>query len=240
PFENPHHTASAPAIVGGGSGMPRPGAISRAHCGVLFLDEAPEFPARVLETLRQPLEAGYVGLDRAHGHTRYPARFQLVLAANPCPCGRAGAPGRCQCSPHMLRRYRARLSGPVLDRVDIQITVEPLSRAELATAGAAESSAHVRGRVLAARERMHHRLSRTPWRAYTQAPGTWVREHTAAAGRHLTRDLERARDRRHITMRGYDRVLRLAWTLADLEGRAQVTSDHIAAAFTLRTRDHHG
>ncbi|MGC0273953.1 YifB family Mg chelatase-like AAA ATPase [Pseudactinotalea sp. Z1739] len=241
PFESPHHTASAPAIVGGGSGIPRPGSISRAHCGVLFLDEAPEFPTRVLETLRQPLEAGYVSLDRSGAHTSYPARFQLVLAANPCPCGHADSPhSRCTCTPQMLRRYRSRLSGPVLDRVDIQIGVEPLSQAELATAATGENTETVRARVLRARERTRSRLEGTGWTTYRQAPGRWVRERTAAAGRRLTRDLDRARDRRQITMRGYDRVLRLAWTLADLAGRDQVCTEDIATAFTLRTRERHG
>lgn len=241
PFENPHHTASAPAIVGGGSGTPRPGSISRAHCGVLFLDEAPEFPARVLEVLRQPLEAGHVTLDRSGAHTSYPARIQLVLAANPCPCGLAGeVHSRCTCTPHQLRRYRARLSGPVLDRVDIQIRVDPLSRAELAMGHTPESSEVVRARVDRARARMAHRLTGTGWPTYAQAPGRWIRERTQAAGRQLTRDLERARDRRQITMRGYDRVLRLAWTLADLADREQVGAEDIAAAFTLRTREHHG
>lgn len=241
PFESPHHTASAPAIVGGGTGVPRPGAISRAHCGVLFLDEAPEFPARVLETLRQPLEAGHVNLDRSGAHTRYPARIQLVLAANPCGCGHAGSPHvQCTCTPYMLRRHRARMSGPVLDRVDIQINVEPLSRAELALATTPEGTEAVRDRVRQARQRTLTRLAGTGWRTYAQAPGRWVRERTAAAGKDLTRDLDRARDRRQITMRGYDRVLRVAWTLADLAGRAQVSTDDLAAAFTLRTREHHG
>lgn len=240
PFESPHHTASAPAIVGGGSGMPRPGAISRAHCGVLFLDEAPEFSSRVLEVLRQPLEAGRVVLDRSGAHTWYPARIQLVLAANPCPCGFAGDPqSRCSCTPHMLRRYRGRLSGPVLDRVDIQIRVEPLSRAELALASAPEPTAAVRARVHQARDRMRHRLTGTRWDSYAKAPGSWVRERTAAAGAHLTRDLERARDRRQITMRGFDRILRLAWTLTDLADRDRITADDIAAAFTLRLREAH-
>ena len=208
PFESPHHTASAPAIVGGGSGIPRPGSISRAHCGVLFLDEAPEFPARVLEVLRQPLEAGHVMLDRSGAHTSYPARIQLVLAANPCPCGLAGeVHARCTCTPHQLRRYRARMSGPVLDRVDIQLRVEPLSQAELAMDRTPESSAVVRDRVRHARDRMSHRLTGTAWPTYAQAPGSWIRERTHAAGTQLTRDLDRARDRRQITMRGYDRVL---------------------------------
>src|SRR5690625_4776454 len=240
PFESPHHTASAPAIVGGGSGTPWPGAISRAHCGVLFLDEAPEFPSRVLEVLRQPLEAGRVVLDRSGAHTWYPARIQLVLAANPCPCGLAGdAHSRCRCTPHMVRRYRARLSGPVLDRVDIHIRVEQLSRAEVAMNSVPESSAAVRTRVQHARARMRHRLTGTRWATYAQTPGSWIREPTFAVGRHLTRDLERARDRRQITMRGFDRVLRLAWTLTDLGERERVSADDIAAAFTLRTRDTH-
>lgn len=243
PYVAPHHSASAPSIIGGGSGIARPGAISRAHCGVLFLDEAPEFASRVLETLRQPLESGQVSLHRANAHTTYPARIQLVLAANPCPCGNASAsPVRarlCTCTPQMRRRYSSRLSGPVLDRVDIQVSVESPSRADLATTNQPETTATVAQRVAQARSRTRHRLAHTPWTSYTQVPGSWIRERTAAAGRGLTAALDHARERGHITLRGYDRILRLSWTLADIAER-DLTADDIAAAYTLRTRERHG
>ncbi len=238
PFVDPHHTASAPSIIGGGSGIARPGAISRAHHGVLFLDEAPEFSPRVLEVLRQPLESGKVSLHRANAHTVYPARFQLVLAANPCPCGNAQArEATCTCTPQMRRRYSARLSGPVLDRVDIQIGVQQPSRADLATASEPEPSAVVAQRVTVARERAQRRLLGTGWGDYAHAPGSWIRQQTARAGARLTVDLDRARDRGQITMRGYDRVLRLAWTVADLAGHDRVQAQDIARAYTLRAAD---
>ena len=153
PFEDPHHTATPAAIVGGGTGTPRPGAASRAHRGVLFLDEAPEFGARVLQTLRQPLEHGELVIHRAAGSARYPARFQLVLAANPCPCGKGVGKGLdCTCSPVAQRRYFGRLSGPLLDRVDVQVEVRPVLRAALVAEAPPESTATVAARVLAARE----------------------------------------------------------------------------------------
>ncbi|WP_345714398.1 YifB family Mg chelatase-like AAA ATPase, partial [Kineococcus glutinatus] len=151
PFEDPHHTASVAAVVGGGSGLPRPGAASRAHRGVLFLDEAPEFDRRVLESLRQPLEQGELVLHRARGTARFPARFQLVLAANPCPCGRAVGKGLgCTCTSVARRRYASRLSGPLLDRVDLRVAVRPVTRAHLGGDAAQEGTALVAARVAAA------------------------------------------------------------------------------------------
>src|SRR5690606_18323020 len=164
PFEEPHHTATAQAIVGGGAGIPRPGAASRAHRGVLLLDEAPEFPRRVLDSLRQPLERGEVVVHRARGSARYPARFQLVLAANPCPCGKAAGKGlACTCTPLERRRYLARLSGPLLDRVDLQIDVPAVTRASAALSTEGESSRVVSARVAAARAAQQRRLAGTPW-----------------------------------------------------------------------------
>lgn len=229
PFEAPHHSASAAAIVGGGSMLARPGAISRAHGGVLFLDEAPEFPARVLQTLRQPLETGEIVLHRAHGATRYPARFQLVLAANPCPCGLfAGSGERCECSPLARRRYFARLSGPLLDRVDLQVHVLPVRRG-LDDEG--ESSAAVAVRVAAARTRAAARLEPHGWTTNAQVGGAWLRRHTSQAA---CRPVWRALDEGRVTARGADRALRVAWTLADLEGVAQPEREHVEQALMLR------
>ena len=237
PFEDPHHTATPAAVIGGGSGIPRPGAATRAHRGVLFLDEAPEFSPRVLETLRQPLEHGELVLHRAAGSARYPARFQLVLAANPCPCGRAVGKGlRCTCSAAERRRYLGRLSGPLLDRIDIQVDVEPVTRAMLALAGAPEPSARVAGRVAAARARQRDRLAATPWRTNAEVPGSWLRGPDGALPADVRASLERAMDRGSLSMRGLDRVLRLAWTLTDLAGRARPTTTDVGAAIGLRTR----
>ncbi|GIG53253.1 YifB family Mg chelatase-like AAA ATPase [Demequina activiva] len=231
PFEAPHHSASAAAIVGGGSGLARPGAISRAHAGVLFLDEAPEFPARVLQTLRQPLEHGEVVLHRAQGATRYPSRFQLILAANPCPCGHYyGSGERCTCTPIQRRRYFGRLSGPLLDRVDLQVTVLPV-RGGADEPG--ESSATVAARVAEARARARARLAPHGWALNAHASGTWLRRHTPRDGAAL---VWQALDRGVLTARGADRALRVAWTVADLAGVEQPNADHVAQALTLRSR----
>lgn len=231
PFEAPHHSASAASIVGGGSLMARPGAISRAHGGVLFLDEAPEFPSRVLQTLRQPLESGEVVLHRAQGAARYPARFQLILAANPCPCGRFYGDGsQCSCTPMSRRRYMGRLSGPLLDRVDLHIDVQPVRRTGEEDA---ESSATVGARVRAARAVMADRLAPHGWAANSQANGAWLRAHTP---RGATRPVYGALERGVLTARGVDRTLRVAWTLADLDGVDVPTVEHVSQAMTLRTR----
>lgn len=240
PFEDPHHTATPAAVVGGGSGLPHPGAASRAHRGVLFLDEAPEFSPRVLQTLRQPLEHGELVLHRARGSARYPARFQLVLAANPCPCGRGvGKALDCTCSPLARRRYFGRLSGPLLDRVDVQVEVPAVTRASIAVAGAAESTRVVAERVGQARARQHARLQRTPWRLNADVPGPWLRERMTDV-RGVLAVLDRALDAGTLSLRGVDRVLRLAWTVADLAGRDQPDRDDVGRALALRTRGHRG
>ncbi|MDQ0865733.1 YifB family Mg chelatase-like AAA ATPase [Arthrobacter globiformis] len=213
PFENPHHTATAAAIIGGGSGLPRPGAASRAHRGILFLDEAPEYERRVLDALRQPLESGELVIHRSAGAAAYPARFQLVLAANPCPCGKASGKGiECTCTPFMRRRYMSRMSGPLLDRVDIQLQVDRVSLADFGQSGGAEDSATVGARVLAARARQLQRLQ--PWGMETnsQVPGRILRSELKLAAA-TTRILDHALERGVLTARGYDRVLRLAWML---------------------------
>ncbi|WP_394214571.1 YifB family Mg chelatase-like AAA ATPase [Brachybacterium vulturis] len=236
PFESPHHTASVAAVVGGGAGLARPGAISRAHAGVLFLDEAPEFPARVLEALREPLETGDITLHRTRGVTRYPARFQLVLAANPCPCGKAWGKGEaCSCTPQQRRRYRARLSGPVLDRVDMRVEVGPV---DVHGSGGmpGESSAAIAERVGAARERQHRRFEGRAWTLNAQLPGPLLRTEFAPE-RSERRLLDHAVAQGRLTLRGHDRVLRLAWTLADLDDADRPAAEHIGQALTLREGD---
>ncbi len=234
PFENPHHTATPAAVVGGGSGMPRPGAASRAHRGVLFLDEAPEFGVAVLQTLRQPLEHGEVVLHRSAGIARYPARFQLVLAANPCPCGNAVGKGlTCTCTPHQRRRYFGKLSGPLLDRVDLQVDVAPARSSDRA----GESTAVVGARVRAARAAAADRLAGTGWGTNADVPGGWLRTRLGP-DRRLVRELDHAVDRGTLSLRGVDRVLRVAWTLADLNGREAPCFDDVGTALNLRTRGH--
>jgi magnesium chelatase family protein len=234
PFESPHHSATAAAIIGGGSGLPRPGAASRAHRGVLFLDEAPEYERRVLDALRQPLESGELVIHRSAGTAAYPARFQLVLAANPCPCGKASGKGLdCTCTPMMRRRYMARMSGPLLDRVDIQLQVERVSLADFGQAGAEEDTATVARRVLGARARQLERLTPYGLETNAQVPGRILRSELRLAPA-VTRILDLSLERGVLTARGYDRVLRLAWTLADLGYRAQPDTNDIGQALGLR------
>lgn len=239
PFEDPHHTATPAAIVGGGSGLARPGAVSRAHRGVLLLDEAPEFPSRVLETLRQPLEQGELVLHRSGGAARYPARFQLVLSANPCPCGMASVNKGldCSCTPTAKRRYFGRLSGPLLDRVDLQVEVLPVTRADRTARSEGESSAVVAGRVSQARAAARERLAGTPWTTNAEVPGRWLRERSREPG--VLRPIEQMVDRGVLSLRGADRVLRIAWTHADLAGRPAPTPDDVSTAVTMRTRGSH-
>jgi magnesium chelatase family protein len=234
PFCAPHHTATKAAIVGGGTGVIHPGAASLAHRGCLFLDEAPEFGRDVLDALRQPLESGEVVVARLGVTARFPARFTLVLAANPCPCARG--PGRqpgCTCTPAVRHRYLARLSGPLLDRVDVKVELLPVSRAELLSdATFAESSATVAARVEVARCRAATRLRDTPWRLNAEVPGSELRRSYAPAPAALA-PLERAMDLGQISARGVHRVIRVAWTLADLAGVARPTADQTSAALGL-------
>ena len=212
PFVAPHHGASMPAIVGGGSGFIRPGAISKAHHGVLFLDEAPEFKPGVLQALRQPVESGEVVVARASGVVRYPARFQLVLAANPCPCGRGVGKGiDCSCSPRARRDYMGKLAGPLLDRVDLQLQMSAVSRVGL-FAPKGEPSAEVAARVASARSLQAERLANTPWRLNGEVPGPMMREGFLKLPTAATVDLERALERGILTLRGYDRVLKILRT----------------------------
>ncbi|TQL04553.1 YifB family Mg chelatase-like AAA ATPase [Cellulomonas sp. SLBN-39] len=234
PFEDPHHTATAASVVGGGSGVPRPGAASRAHRGVLFLDEAPEFRPAVLQTLRQPLEQGELVLHRAAGTARYPARFQLVLAANPCPCGRGSGKGLgCTCRSEQRRRYFGRLAGPLLDRVDLQLEMPPAR----ATDAPGEPTAAVAARVARARAAQGERWRAHGWRTNAEVPGARLRERLGP-DRALVADLDRAVDRGTLSLRGMDRVVRVAWTLADLDGRTAPSRAQVREALLLRTRGH--
>jgi magnesium chelatase family protein len=236
PFVAPHHGASVPAIIGGGSSWIRPGAISKAHRGVLFLDEAPEFKSGVLQALRQPVESGEVVVARASGVVRYPARFQLVLAANPCPCGRGFGKGvDCSCSPRARRDYMGKLAGPLLDRVDLQLQVRAVSRAGL-FAPAGETSAQVAARVAGARELQAERLASTPWRLNGEVPGPMMRAGFLKLPVAATVDLERALERGILTLRGYDRVLKIAWTVTDLAGGGTPGRDDVGLALTLRAQ----
>lgn len=236
PYCAPHHSATMQALVGGGGGVARPGAVSLAHRGVLFLDEAPEFSSHALDALRQPLEAGHVVIARSAGVVRFPAKFLMVLAANPCPCGRfSQRDSLCECPPSAIRRYQARLSGPLLDRVDLRVEVDPVTRSELTRAGArGEPTATVADRVRAARERATARLAGTPWRTNSEVPGRELRSRWHAAAGALD-EAERHLERGVLTARGLDRVLRVAWTVADLAGHDRPDVSDVALALQLRT-----
>ncbi|MGB7449261.1 MAG: YifB family Mg chelatase-like AAA ATPase [Ornithinimicrobium sp.] len=234
PFVAPHHGASMASVIGGGSGRVSPGAVSRAHHGVLFLDEAPEFRRDVLDGLRQPLESGEVVIARADRHVRLPARFQIVLAANPCPCGAGFGKGTaCECTPVARRTYLSKISGPLLDRIDLRVVLLPVTRAELGEADA-EHSAAVGRRVSAARERQRCRLQSTPWTVNADVPGRFLREGALRLPGGVTRDLDRSMDTGRLTLRGYDRCLRVAWTLADLGQRDRPTRSDASFALSLR------
>lgn len=231
-FRAPHHTASAVALVGGGS-LPRPGEISLAHHGVLFLDEIVEFDRRVLEVLREPLESGRIAISRAARQAEFPARFQLVAAMNPCPCGYAGdAAGRCRCTPDAIARYRSRLSGPLLDRIDLKIEMPRVPHAELRDSTHGESSALVRKRVIAARTLQLDRAGK---------PNAWLgnreveRDCTLETRQHAL--LDRAVEHLGLSARGYHRVLRVARTIADLAGSTQIDTAHLSEAIQLRRLD---
>ena len=238
PFRSPHHSISPAALLGGGS-VPRPGEITLAHHGVLFLDELPEFSRATLESLRQPLEDREIIVGRAHSTVRFPASFLFVAAANPCPCGWAGFNAReCVCSAALIERYRARLSGPLLDRIDLQVAVPPMPINELRGSAPGESSAAVRERVVAARERQAHRLA--PWGLRTNGELTPAATRatcklTSAADDYLTGILAA---RRTLSARGLDRLIRTARTIADLAGAEHIERAHIAEAASYRALDH--
>ena len=231
PFRAPHHSASSVALVGGG-GHPRPGEISLAHRGVLFLDELPEFDRRVLEVLREPLESGRVSISRAARKVEFPARFQLVAAMNPCPCGHLGHyAGKCRCTPDQVARYRGKISGPLLDRIDLHIEVPAVPQEELLAQRPGESSAAVRARVTAARERQLARQGKSNAELGTKE----VERHCRvdAAGETL---LKQAISRLGLSARAYHRVLKLARTIADLGGVDTIAASHVAEAIGFRRR----
>jgi len=233
PFQAPHHTATVAALVGGGPGLARPGSISLAHHGVLFLDEAPEFSAHVIDALRQPLECGEVVLARALGAVRYPARFQLVLAANPCPCGRAER--TCVCTPHVRRRYQHKLSGPLLDRVDVRIEVAPVARADLLLPSATlETSAAVAARVIRARAAAAARWAASGWRVNADVPGSTLRDKPWRLAPSVLEPAERSVETGMLSARGFDRVLKMAWTVADLAGHSSPDAEDLAEALFFR------
>ncbi|MFL6130785.1 MAG: YifB family Mg chelatase-like AAA ATPase [Mycobacteriales bacterium] len=236
PYQAPHHTASTAALVGGGSVHARPGAASLSHRGVLFLDEAPEFQSGVLDALRQPLESGEVAIARSGGVARYPARFQLVLAANPCPCAAPAGEAECRCTSTAKRRYFGRISGPLLDRVDLQVWLQPVSPADLLGGRSEpEPSAPVAARVLSARSAAAERLRGTGWRINADVPGPALRTRWRLPAS-VTGGADLRLDRGELSARGYDRVLRIAWSIADLAGSDRPSATDVDEAVQLRSR----
>ena len=238
PFRSPHHTISDAGLIGGGI-VPRPGEVSLAHNGLLFLDELPEFPRNVLEVMRQPLEDHTVTIARASMSLTFPARFMLAAAMNPCPCGYFNDKSReCLCTPPMIQRYIAKISGPLLDRIDIHIEVPAVQYKELRGSAAAEGSAEIRARVLAARDRQHARFRSHGEKIYSNAQMTTRQIRTyCELGPDAERLLERAMQQQGLTARAHDRILKVARTIADLEGADSLTVAHLAEAIQYRTLD---
>ena len=252
PFRSPHHTISDAGLIGGGM-IPRPGEVSLAHNGLLFLDELPEFPRNVLEVLRQPLEDGMVTISRAAMSLSFPARFMLAAAMNPCPCGYFNDKSRdCQCTPPMIQRYVSKVSGPLLDRIDIHIEVPAVQYKELRSGASAEGSKEIRERVLAARERQHARFleagkagkvvggtRKGPSKAVfanAQMTTQQIRVHCELAS-DAERLLERAMQQQGLSARAHDRILKVARTIADLDSAEEIAVKHIAEAIQYRTLD---
>jgi magnesium chelatase family protein len=238
PFRAPHHTISDAGLIGGGA-IPRPGEVSLAHNGLLFLDELPEFPRNVLEVMRQPLEDHTVTIARASMSLTFPARFMLAAAMNPCPCGYFNDKSRdCQCTPPMIQRYVAKVSGPLLDRIDIHIEVPAVQYKELRGGAAAEGSAEIRDRVMKARDRQRERFQKVGERIFANAQmGTRQIRAYCELGADAERLLERAMQQQGLSARAHDRILKVARTIADLEGAAGLTVSHLAEAIQYRTLD---
>lgn len=243
PFEAPHHTASRASIVGSAAGgIVRPGAVTRATHGIMFLDEAPEFSKHVLEALRQPLESGEIEIYRAMVRNRLPAKFQLLMASNPCPCGygqAAETASRCTCAPHAKRRYASKLSGALSDRIDLRVELGHVSRAAKLSdskTGERRASQILREQVSQGRQASAERLNGTPWSVNSQVPGSWLRTRLKLPTE-TTRLLDRARDGQRISERGYDRTLRIAWSVADFAGRTSPTRDDVAQALSFRLKE---
>jgi magnesium chelatase family protein len=238
PFRSPHHTISDAGLIGGGI-IPRPGEVSLAHNGLLFLDELPEFPRNVLEVLRQPLEDHTVTIARASMSLNFPARFMLAAAMNPCPCGYFNDKShQCMCTPPLIQRYVAKISGPLLDRIDIHIEVPAVPYKELRGSAAAEGSAEIRARVMAARQRQQARFRLRGEKIYSNAQMTTRQIRTyCELGPDAERLLERAMQQQGLTARAHDRILKVARTIADLEGAERLTVPHLAEAIQYRTLD---
>lgn len=236
PFRHPHHTISDAGLIGGGH-VPRPGEVSLAHNGVLFLDEFPEFRRNILDLLRQPLEDGQVTISRASMTLTYPARFTLIAAMNPCPCGFAGdRPGRCRCSASEIQRYRSRISGPILDRIDLHVDVPAVNIQDLHSAQPAESSHQVRDRVMAARERQRARFRNEGIFTNAAMSPKDVKRH-CVLDPHGERLLHEAIATLHLSARAYHRILKVARTVADLEGSETIAPQHVLEAIQYRTLD---
>ncbi len=236
PFRTPHHSASVPSLVGGGADV-RPGEISLAHNGVLFLDELPEYPKSALEALRQPLEDGFVTVSRVRARTRFLSRCMLVAGMNPCPCGYYGSRVRaCRCGQHEIRRYLDRVSGPLLDRIDLQIEVDAVPIGDIQTEARGESSAAVRARVEAARAMQQKRLKGAPAHCNAQMTGAQL-EEICPLSTPVKQLLARAVDTYGLSMRGYQRVVKVARTIADLAGDAELSPAHVAEAIQYRMLD---
>lgn len=234
PFVAPHHTTTTTAMVGGGSHAVKPGAVSLAHAGVLFIDEAPECANGVLDSLRQPLESGSVTISRAVGTVSYPASFLLVLAANPCPCGKFNGRGRaCTCSSMQIRNYLKKLSGPLLDRIDIRAFVEAPTRVEMAAAELGESSEDVKKRVMEARTVAAERFKNERWRINAQIPSSELRAKYKAQRDGMTL-LHNELDSERLSARGFHKVLRVAWSIADGAGHSSPTKDDVEQAIVMR------
>ena len=236
PFRAPHHTVSPVALTGGGS-VPRPGEVSLAHNGVLFLDELPEFQRTALEILRQPLEDGKIVVSRAAGQAAFPCHVMLVAAMNPCPCGYLGHPSHpCTCTPAAVERYRSRISGPLLDRIDLHVNVEPVEYEALASDSGGESSAAVRSRVLRTRRIQQQRLQQWGVSCNARIPDAQLRA-VCRMTPDASRMLAAAFDRMGLSARAYTRVLKVARTLADMDQSELLSSAHIAEALQYRMLD---
>ena len=235
PFRAPHHSASSASLVGGGT-SPRPGEISLAHRGVLFLDEFPEFPRTVLETLRQPLEDGVVTISRAQGTVTFPAQFTLIASQNPCPCGFASDPDkRCTCSAVQIARYKKKISGPLLDRIDLHVEVPRVPLEKLTEASFAESSKDIRTRVILARERQRKRFAHSPIQTNSEMGAKEVQALCHLSDT-CTALLAKATDKLHLSARGYHRIIKLARTIADLDDANEIAPNHVAEAIQYRTQ----
>ena len=239
PFRAPHHTISDAGLIGGGH-IPRPGEVSLAHNGVLFLDELPEYKKNVLEVLRQPLEDLTVTISRAATTLTYPSSFMLIAAMNPCPCGYYSDPRhQCRCSAHQIRRYRSKISGPLLDRIDIHVEVPAVAYKDLIGKTATESSASIRNRVVAARQIQLKRLKRTQIFCNAQMASRHIRTHCRIEA-DAEQVLESAIDRLGLSARAYNRVLKISRTIADLEGATDIKVHHVTEAVQYRSLDRSG